>query len=323
MNKLKVNSLPSIYVFDIEGTLLDSDGKIRPGAIEMFTAIKNKTDRKILFESGMNEKEVFSIISKINNELDETCKLTPCVASCCGSRVINEKGELIFSDCISYNDIQNINRILLKYSPSTAIVYRTSTENVICKIEELYTEFDKKLTTEEQNKLNNIYQILYSTHNVPLLCREVGYNELIQMLNKGEVFSLEIAGIDLNNDPALNTKIAKEIAKSTGLKYCLSVTMQLSKQDKFTALVNFVGLEQAKKASYMGDSANDIVCLKKCGHSVSAFAKFKDVVKAGKYAVDTTLLEIIPYIIGEPYNANHLKELRDVCLKQALQRRKK
>ena len=323
MNRLKENSLPSIYVFDIEGTLLDGYGKIRPGAKEMFTAIKTKTDRKVLFESGMNEKEVLSIIARINEELEDNCKLSPCVASCCGSRIINEKGEPMFCDIISYDDIQNINRILLKYSPSTAIVYRTSTENVICKIEELYTGFGKKLTTEEQDKLDNIYQILYTTHNVPLLCREVGHKELEQMLNNGEVFSLEISGVDLNNDPTLNAKIAKEIAKVTGLKYSLSVTMQLARQDKYTALVNFVGLKQAKNACYMGDGANDIPCLKRCGHSVSAFAKLRDVVKASKYAVNTTLVEVIPYIIGEPYDANHLKELRNTCLKQTLKRRKK
>ncbi len=323
MEKLKANSLPSVYVFDIEGTLLDGYGKIRAGAKEMFTAIKTKTDRKVLFESGMNEKEVLSIIDKINAELDEDCKLTPCVASCCGSRIINEKGEPIFCDIISFEDIQTINRILLKYSPSTAIVYRTKTENVICKIEELYTGFGKKLTTEEQDKLDNIYQILYTTHNVPLLCREVGHKELEQMLNNGEVFSLEIAGVDLNNDPALNAKVAKEIAKATGLKYSLSVTMQLARQDKYTALVNFIGVKEARNACYMGDGANDIPCLKRCGHSVSAFAKLKDVVRASKFAVNTTLVEVIPYIIGEPYDAKRLKGLSNMCLKQALARRKK
>ena len=321
MENLKSNTQPSIYVFDIEGTLLDGHGEIRPGTIEMFTAIKQKTDKKVLFESGMNEKEVLSIIAKINEKLPEDCKLTPCIASCCGSRIINEKGEPIFQDIISYDDIQAINRILLKYDPSSAIVYRTKSENLICKIEDLYTKFGKKLSVEEQDKLDNIYQILYTTHNVPLLCKEISNDELEKMLNNGEIYSLEIAGINLNNDPVLNAKIAKEIYKATKLEYSLSVTMQIARQNKYSALVNFVGMKDAKTACYMGDGANDIPCLKKCGHSVSAFAKMRNVVQASKYAINTTLTEVIPYILGEPYDAERLKELKESCLKQALKRK--
>ena len=60
------NTEPAIYVFDIEGTLLDGYGELRPGATEMFTAIrKERPETKILFESGMNEKEVKIIVDKI------------------------------------------------------------------------------------------------------------------------------------------------------------------------------------------------------------------------------------------------------------------
>lgn len=321
MDKLKENTQPTIYVFDIEGTLLDGHGEIRPGTIEMFTAIMQKTDKKILFESGMNEKEVLSIIDRMNEKLGDDCKLNCCIASCCGSRIINEKGEPIFEDIISYDDIQEINRILLKYDPSSAIVYRTKSENLICKIEDLYKKFGKKLSVEELDKLDNIYQILYTTHNMPLLCKEISGDTLDQMLHNGEIYSLEISGINLNNDPVLNAKIAKEIYKATGLEYSLSVTMQIARQNKFSALVNFVGAKEAKNACYMGDGANDIPCLKKCGHSVSAFAKMKEVVKASKYAINTNLKEVIPYILGEPYDAVRLKELKESCLKQALKKK--
>lgn len=321
MNKLTKNTEPSLYVFDIEGTLVDGHGQLRPGMVEMFSAIRRQTNKKILFESGMNEKEVLSIIAKFNQNLPEDCQLTPCIASCCGSRIINEEGVPIFEDIISYDDIQAINRILLKYDPSSAIVYRTKSENIVCKIEDLYQKFGKKLTVEEQDKLDNIYEILYNTHNVPLLCKEVGIIELEEMLNNGEVYSLEIAGINLNNDPVLNAKIAKEIAKATGLEYSLSVTIQIARQNKYSALVNFVGQKEAVRACYMGDGANDIPCLKKCNHSVSAFAKMQHVIKASKYAINTNLTEIIPYILGEPYDTKHLKTLKANCLKQALKRR--
>ncbi|MBQ8762352.1 MAG: HAD hydrolase family protein [Clostridia bacterium] len=323
MSKLKNNTTPSLYVFDIEGTLLDGHNEIRPGTADMFTAIKRKTDKQILFESGMNEKEVLSIIARINEQLEDDCKLTPCIASCCGSRIINEQGTPVFEDIISYEDIQTINRILLKYDPSSAIVYRSATANYVCKIEDLYKRFGKKLSVEEIDKLDNIYEILYTTHNVPLLCKEISGDVLDQMLNNGEIYSLEIAGINLNNDPVLNAKIAKEIQKATGLEYSLSVTMQIARQNKYSALVNFVGMKTASEACYMGDGANDIPCLKKCSHSVAAFAKMQDVVKASKFAVNTNLNEVIPYILGEPYDADHLKKLKTSCQKQALKRRKR
>lgn len=320
---MKANHAPSMYVFDIEGTLLDAHGELRPGALDMFKALRQRTNKQILFESGMNEKEVLSIIAKINAGLPEDCQLTPCIASCCGSRIINEKGEPIFEDIITYEDIQTINRILLKYSPTAAIVYRGVSENYVCKIEDLYKRFGKKLTVEEIDKLDNIYEVLYTTHNMPLLCKEISGDELDEMLHNGEIYSLEISGIDLNNDPVLNEKIAKEIAKQTGQEYSLSVTIQLAHQNKFSALVNFLGSNMASTACYMGDGANDIPCLKKCGHSVAAFAKMQNVIKASKYAVNTNLVEVIPYILGEPYDAKRLKMLKASCMRQALKKLKR
>ena len=137
------------------------------------------------------------------------------------------------------------------------------------------------------------------------------------------MFFFEISGINLNNDPVLNKKIAKEIEKQTGMKYSLSVTMQVARQNKYTALINFVGKAEAENCCYLGDAANDIVCLSKCRHSVASFAKMQDVVKASKFAVNTNLTVIIPYILGEPYNKEELKKLKENCLKQAQKRKKR
>lgn len=318
------NTEPGIYVFDIEGTLLDGHGELRPGATEMFTAIrKERPDTKILFESGMNEKEVKIIIDKINDTLEDDCKLVPYIASCCGTRIADYKGNVVFEDYIMYDDIEAINRILLKYDPSSAIVYRTKDTNYVCKISDLYKKLGKKLTVEEIDKLDNIYEILYTTHNMPLYVKEISAQELDRMLNNGEIYSLEIDGVNLNNDPILNQKIAKEINKATKLDYALSVTMQIARQNKYTALINFIGKKEAKNACYLGDAANDIPCLKQCKHSVSAFAKMEDVIKASKYSVNTNLTEIIPYILGKDYDAEHLKNLKANCLKSALKRKKK
>ena len=321
---MKNNTKPSVYVFDIEGTLLDGHGKLRKGATEMFIAIRTKApETKILFESGMNEKEVNIIISQINDTLSEECKLKPCIASCCGTRITDSQGEVVFEDGILYEDIDEINRILLKYDPSSAIVYRSKDTNYVCNISDLYKKYGKKLTVEEIDKLDNIYEILYTTHNMPLYCKEVSGQELDRMLNNGEIYSLEIAGINLNNDPVLNKKIAKEIFKRTKLEYALSVTMQIARQNKYSALINFVGKEEAKNACYLGDAANDIPCLSKCKHSVAAFAKMQDVVKASKFAINTNLEEIIPYILGEPYDEERLKKLKADCMKTAQKRMKR
>ena len=210
---------------------------------------------------------------------------------------------------------------MLKYDPSSAIVYRSKDTNYVCKISDLYKRYGKKLTVEEIDKLDNIYEILYTTHNMPLYCKEVSGQELDRMLNNGEIYSLEISGINLNNDPVLNKKIAKEIYKKTGLDYALSVTMQIARQNKYSALINFVGKKEAKKACYLGDAANDIPCLSKCGHSVSAFAKMQDVIKASKFSINTTLVEIIPYILGKDYDKERLLMLKAECLKSAQKRK--
>ena len=318
------NTEPAIYVFDIEGTLLDGHGELRPGATEMFTAIrKERPETKILFESGMNEKEFKIIIDKINETLETPYKLSPYIASCCGTRIADFKGNVIFEDYILFDDIEEINRILLKYDPSSAIVYRSKDTNYVCKISDLYRRNGKKLTVEEIDKLDNIYEILYTTHNMPLYCKEVSGQELDRMLNNGEIYSLEISGVNLNNDPVLNKKIAKEIYKKTKLDYALSVTMQIARQNKYSALINFVGKNEAKNACYLGDAANDVPCLSKCWHSVSAFAKMQDVIKASKFSINTTLTEIIPYILGKGYDKEHLLALKSNCLKSAQKRKKR
>jgi len=49
----------------------------------------------------------------------------------------------------------------------------------------------------------------------------------------------------------------------------------------------------------------------------------QDVVKASKFAINSNLEEIIPYILGEPYDEIRLKKLKADCMKSAQKRMKR
>lgn len=250
------------FVFDVDGTIRNSVGLLRPGVAEMLHEIF-ELGLPVMFVSEKNYGELQQFIAQVRVDADiDPDKFNPILIANAGSSVKGDVDKRRTTYPLQINVLEEINRIVNKISKDSAIIYRTRCANyheAIRKTKGLIGKIEKSATT-----------IMFEIVN-----RKKRYNKRSYVMkesllndeqNREEILSLDI--VSLKN----KQKIASEIKKCyPDLAVSIGETVQVSVKSRLDAIKSEIcELENIdiKDVCIIGDNGNDREALIQCGYGL-------------------------------------------------------
>ena len=264
------------FVFDMDGTLIDHEQKLKEGVVEMFQTIAdNSPNATFTIASGARFNQILKTVNNINAGLKDRQ---------INFNIISNTGAIIYqNDKIEKNHldsslIEQIFNIIKKYDENFIVLFRGTEEDYYLKQDN--PEIDKIVKKNAE-----------MAKNFGIIAIEKTFNELSELIKNQDVLSLEIV-------PSKNkNKIFEEI-----YEFCINnklnssnapFAIEISKLGKINAMAKIFNKKNEQgeivadfdNVVYMGDGANDVEAFKVVGISFG-IGDDLDVVKHSTFAIE-------------------------------------
>lgn len=276
------------FAFDLDGTLIDSNFRIKDGVVDMFYGILTKVENpKIMICTGNGLREVARFLNKLYAELQQKQQdyedaeffefKKPSIDIACygGAFVVkdNAKGEVVWNKKITTEQFEKIRQVMNGFDKDAFIILQT--------IDGLfYCEPNGVKNKVKIMALKSIKSIVgFNGISVSSLNKE----EYNQKLQNNEVYSLNILTGHIADKCKLREKLRENCA---GVDCTASTTIQMRNGDKLNAIKNAFNIENGEGLVYVGDGLNDISSMKFAELSLAVGDNVK-VLTSAKFALES------------------------------------
>ena len=264
------------FVFDMDGTLIDHEQKLKEGVVEMFQTIAdNSPNATFTIASGARFNQILKTVNNINAGLKDRQ---------INFNIISNTGAIIYqNDKIEKNHldsslIEQIFNIIKKYDENFIVLFRGTEEDYYLKQEN--PEFDK-IVKKHANIAKNfgIIAIEKTLNELSTLIKnqDVLSLEIVPSKNKNKVFEAIYEFCVNNNLNSSNAPFAIEISKLGKINAMAKIFNKKNEQGEIVADFDNV--------VYMGDGANDVEAFKVVGISFG-IGDDLEVVKHATFAIE-------------------------------------
>ena len=300
---------------DIEGTLINLNGKLREGVYELLHEVSKK-DLPILLESGMSYFEILKVVEKIKEETGLGEELKFDIASNSGSYIKLNDGKVIKDKHIEPKYIYEIQKIVQEKAAETVVIYRGIDENYRLKVSTVDNVKEKVLNGFYVTTIDTLKKIKKISFSNIVISEKM----LKAKINFNEIKSLELVTLDRKKLIEIKEEIENRLGKDT-FSINIGRTLQISCGNKLEAMKDYLeektGSRDVNEVCVLGDAMNDIVSMQEVPCCVICHTKYPEVYeiadnnikagRSGKYAVDSFDEETIKMITGQEYNAEKME----------------
>ena len=264
------------FVFDMDGTLIDHEQKLKEGVVEMFQTIAdNSPNATFTIASGARFKQILKRVNNINARVNDRQINFNIISKTVAIIYQNDKIE---KNHLDSSLIEQIFNIIKKYDENFIVLFRGTEEDYYLKQEN--PEFDKIV-----KKHANIAK------NFGIIAIEKTLNELSELIKNQDVLSLEIVPSKNKNkvfeaiyEFCINNKLNSSNAP---------FAIEISKLGKINAMAKIFNKKNEQgeivadfdNVVYMGDGANDVEAFKVVGISFG-IGDDLDVIKHATFAIE-------------------------------------
>ena len=238
-----------IFVFDIDGTLVGKDARIKKNVDKLFQSIfKKYSNPRIMFVSGGDTQKVNYSLDLISEEagVDLSSAIR---ASHAGGRILDAQGNKIRPDkYFSLKLIQAVLKEVFSVDKYFYVVYCTSEGNFFVDMHSLEPE-GEWVTADELKK------VLYDT-GIRLMAQDVTKDELKKIILDKKVRSLWVFNANHQYNLDADKLLQKLPASYHDLTVATSFFIDLTVSDKISAINSVFG-DELEKIVYFGDEKND------------------------------------------------------------------
>ncbi len=305
-----MNNRIKAYIFDVDGTILKSDGKtLQKGIPQIMKKIYN-TRMPVLFVSGKNYAEVFDVVDKICKEAHISRDMFDVsIASNSGGYI----DRFYETNSITNDQLKKIKQTVQTIDSGAVLVYKTKNKNYIERARDSKSVISK-IKKASVITLTNIF-IKANKLDLP-----------IQNTNKFGMETLEKSNVVLSLN-ILSLKKSEQITQQLSLVVPeLSFVanenyVEVSVNNKHDVVKHFLNQYdntiRQKHVVYFGDNNNDEKAIMACGLGFLCNLKpklydlFKRVTNyPDKYAIDDFAdPDVIKAVTGGEYSESKLKAL--------------
>ncbi len=272
--------------FDIEGTLLDKEGKLYPQVLDIFRkADLSKTN--FIFITGANYRIALNTVKQINDNL--SMEIKPWIVANCGAQIYDCDNHLLVNKSLEKETVKNIVDTAIKADNKSIFMYATKDENFI---ESQVNGFASKNENADKNakdstlinkiNVNNIAVGVFKRHDekkgaCSMNLKEIqgvrsGRNIDDVLTEIGDVNQLYVISLNKNKRKSIIDNLQALLGQDGTVypgKY-----IEIPASTKFKALQWIVenGKDMPKSVEdvvYFGEGLNDVECLQKCKVSVA------------------------------------------------------
>lgn len=276
------------FAFDLDGTLIDNNFKIKDGVVDMFYDILTKVENpKIMICTGNGLREVASFLNKLYAELQKRQQdyndaeffefKKPSIDIACygGAFVIkdNAKGEVVWNKKITMEQFEKIRQVTNAFDKDAFIILQTMDGLFYC----VPKDVKNKVKVMALKSIKSF--IGFKGISVSVLSEEK-YN---QKLKNNEVYSLNILNGHIVDKCELKEKLQENCV---GVDCSINTSIQMRNGDKLNAIKNAFNIESGEGLVYVGDGLNDISPMKFAELSLAVGDNVK-VLTSAKFALES------------------------------------
>lgn len=298
---------------DIEGTLVDGKGNLRPGVKELISKI---SDNEIEFalQSGMSLFEIENTLNRLKRETGRI-DLEADVIAFGGAYIRLSDGTVLKDQKLTKNELTKVRDIIKDCANGTVIIYRGKEENYREKTMEVETVSAKV----KHAGLVVLVGLLEAIKKINLPHVKISKKMLEAKIENNEIYSLEI----INTGSKLR-KIEEELKKEFGSSVDISVgrTVQFGHGNKLEGIKAVqkkkTGKDDLTGVCSMGDGVNDIGALNATEYAIVTNTKYEKVYNVAKnsiingsnkkYAVGDFGEQAIKFVTNQEFNASQMAQ---------------
>lgn len=276
------------FAFDLDGTLMDSNGEIINGVVDLFYDILTKVDNpQILICTSNTYRGVLGFLTKLNTELEKKFEKdndldyfeysAPNIAISCygGSFVVlnNGKGKVIHNQKVTPKQYDRVKNIVEKADKKSIILLNCETGFYYAEPKLLSTD---KVRYGVLNALKSVLGFKKFTFNA------VKYDDFISKINNNEVYAIDVY---CGNSQA-KFALKKELDKYSSEYDCsVDSSVQIKNGSKLQSIKDVFNITSGEGVVYIGNGYNDIDAMKFAELSLAVGSKV-GVLKSATYALE-------------------------------------
>ena len=234
------------FIFDMDGTLIDSKQMLKNGVVEMFECLKNNvTHANFAIASGARLNQIERVCEEINSRL--TSKINFNKISNCGA-------------CINHNGINEYRELTNEIMAEIICICKTVDKDsiIVCRGKEIdYATLPQ--STEGQEFFHEVDNI---ARQFGIITQAVSESEFSSRIQQNDVLSVEIISKKKQNEIYKNLQ---SIIENHGLYVALGYAIEISTLGKVAAIEKLFMLQNRdnqdnsfENTVYMGDGYNDV-----------------------------------------------------------------
>ena len=264
------------FAFDMDGTLVDSKGRILEGVVDNFQAIlRDVPDAKISIVTASTPNIINVFVDNVNKEFRERgieFKFKPYIASCLGARIEDPDGKLLFNKTLKPSLVKDIANRINIVEENKFLLYVVKDSN--------YYNLD--VLNSKEKVLMPILKIKQAQKGYAKFeAFASNTDELEKIVNNNEILGLYILG--LSSDSVKEIHNALKTIDLQGSYVDKGSVVKVTNSNKLNA-IKFIYGDDLSKVVYIGDGRNDIEALKACGNSIAVGTNV-EVLKSAQFPI--------------------------------------